>query len=212
VVVDGEVIRVRGGKPMGPESQAAFAEVVRAAKRLMGSQITQGLMGDYTEAREVVVNRALEAQPKTDAALFDMLHSLFGVGDFDEAGTDPWFKFRIREIAKLKAIRRKRSISLADYAMTARYCYHHHEQVKESWQLCGFIADAKREARRIAVPELSQEIHAALEAERALPGPDSATWVERLLLTRGPFRRDVLDEWKQSRAVTTPVTNQGDPS
>jgi hypothetical protein len=154
---------------------------------------------------EVVVNRALEVQPKTDADLFDMLHSLFGIGDYDEAGTDPWFKFRIREIAKLKAIRRKRSISLADFAMTARYCHQHDVAVKESWQLCGFIADAKREARRIAVPELSQEIQAALDLERALPGPDSATWIEHLLLTRGPFRREVLDRWKQARA-TTPVT------
>jgi len=153
---------------------------------------------------EEAVNRALEAQPKNDAQLFDMLHSLFGIGDFDEDGV-PWFRFRMTEIAKLKAIRKRRSITLADFAMTARYCHRHHEQVKESWQLCGFIADAKREARRIAVPELSQEIHAALDLERALPGPDSSTWIERLLLTRGPFRRDVLDEWKQSReqAVTT---------
>jgi hypothetical protein len=161
------------------------------------------------------VNRQLEAQPTGDGALFDMLHSLFGIGDFDEAGSVPWFRFRIVEIAKLRAIRKRRSITLADFAMTARYCHRHHEQVKESWQVCGFIADAKREARRIAVPELSQEIHAALEIERALPGPDSATWVERLLLTRGLFRRDVLNEWKQSReqAVTTPVTtSQGDPS
>ena len=164
---------------------------------------------------EEAVNRALEVQPKSDAALFDMLHSLFGIGNFDEDGTVPWFRFRMTEIAKLKAIRKRRSITLADYAMTARYCQRHQVQVKESWQLCGFIADAKREARRIAVPELSQEIHDALALERALPGPDSVTWIERLLLTRGPFRREVLDEWKQSReqAVTTPVTtNQGDPS
>ena len=166
-------------------------------------------------SKEVVVNRALEVQPKSDAVLFDMLHSLFGIGDFDESGTVPWFRFRMTEIAKLKAIRKRRSISLADFAMTARYCQGHQEQVKESWQVCGFIADAKREARRIAVPELSQEVHVALEIERALPGPNSAYWVERLLLTRGPFRRDVLDGWKQSReqAVTTSVTtNQGDPS
>jgi hypothetical protein len=144
-------------------------------------------------------------EPKSDAELFDMLHEIFGIGDFDETGAVPWFRFRIAEIAKLKAIRKRRSITLADYAMTARYCHRHGERVKESWQVCGFIADAKREARRIAVPALSLDISAALEAERALPGPDSAIWVERLLLTRGPFRRDVLNEWKQSReqAVTT---------
>ena len=65
---------------------------------------------------EEAVNRALEAQPKNDAQLFDMLHSLFGIGDFDEDGV-PWFRFRMTEIAKLKAIRKRRSITLADYAM-----------------------------------------------------------------------------------------------
>lgn len=33
VVVDGEVIRVRGGEPMGTAGEAFFAEIVRAAKR-----------------------------------------------------------------------------------------------------------------------------------------------------------------------------------
>jgi hypothetical protein len=159
-----------------------------------------------------MTSRKMMKEPKTDAQLFDMLHELFGIGNFDESGSVPWFRFRITEIAKLKAIRKRRSITLADFAMTARYCQRHQEQVKESWQVCGFIADAKREARRIAVPELSQEIHTALEIERALPGPDSATWVERLLLTRGLFRREVLDEWKQSREQAAVTTNQGDPS
>ena len=35
VVVDGEIIRVHGGEPMGTASEAFFAEIVRAAKHLM---------------------------------------------------------------------------------------------------------------------------------------------------------------------------------
>jgi len=35
VVVDGEVVRVRGGRAMNPEEVDTFAEVVRAAKHLM---------------------------------------------------------------------------------------------------------------------------------------------------------------------------------
>lgn len=145
------------------------------------------------------MNRELDTAPTSDAALFDMLHSLFGIGDFDESADVPWWKFRINEIAKIKAIRRKRNISLADMAMTARYCARHGELVGQSWRLCGFIAEAKREARRIAVPELSAEVTKAIATERALPGPGSVQWVERLLLARGPHRRDVLDEWKRSR-------------
>lgn len=145
------------------------------------------------------MNRELEAQPKTDAQLWDMLHSLLGVGNFDDSGSDPWFHFRMTEIAKLKAMRRKRRISLKELADVARYCVQHGERVDASWQLCGFMADAKREARRIAVPELSKQVSEALACERTSPGPDSPTWIERLLLTRGPFRREVLDEWLKNR-------------
>jgi hypothetical protein len=180
------------------DKAALEAEVATGIFNLLQASILDTEHADAV-AREVIVNRALEAQPETDAQLFDMLHSLFGIGNFDDSGVEQWWQFRIREIAKLKAIRKRRGISLADLAVTARYCHRHHEQVRESWQVCGFITDAKREARRLAVPALSQEVRDALELERALPGPDSAAWVERLLMTRGPFRRDVVDLWKQSR-------------
>lgn len=137
--------------------------------------------------------------PTSDGQLLDLLHAAFGVGDFDEAGDVPWWKFRMIELAKLKAIRRRRNISLADFTLAIRYCQRHQVQVSASWQVCGYIADAKREARRIAVPELSAEVNRAIHAERTLPGPDSEAWIERLLLARGPFRRDVLDEWTKCR-------------
>jgi hypothetical protein len=143
------------------------------------------------------VNPNLKGEPSNDIELFDMLHSLFGIGDWEE-GT-PWWRHRANEIAKLRGIRKRRSITLADFALTARYCYRHKEKVTESWQLCGFIADAKREARRIAVPDLSRQVSEAIASERALPGPDSDTWIERLLLTRGPFRQEVLDQWRAER-------------
>jgi len=38
VVVDGEVIRVHGGAQMNPAEVDAFADIVRAAKRLMAEQ------------------------------------------------------------------------------------------------------------------------------------------------------------------------------
>ena len=143
------------------------------------------------------MNHYLDAQPKNDAELFDMLHSLFGIGDWNE--DMPWWRHRATEIAKIRAIRRRRQISIADFAMTARYCVRNREKITESWQLCGFIADAKREARKLAVPELSRQVSEAIASERALPGPDSATWIERLLLTRGPYRQVVLDQWRETR-------------
>lgn len=144
------------------------------------------------------MNRSFDTVPTSDAQLFDMLHSLFGIGNFDEQ-SEQWFRFRINETAKLRAIRGRRGISLADFAMTARYCRRQRLMISDSWQVCGHIADAKREARRIGVPELSREVAEAIASERALPGPEADQWVERLLLARGPARREVIDQWKRTR-------------
>jgi hypothetical protein len=154
-------------------------------------------------------------EPQTDAELFDLLHRRLGVGDFDESGQVPWFRYRMTEIAKLKSMRTRRSISLADFALTARYCFWHHIKIEATWQLCEHVAAAKQEARANVVTELATQVWEALAVERTSPGPDSSTWIERLLLARGPFRRDVLNKWNEARlgkhkGVQTPVSNQGD--
>lgn len=151
------------------------------------------------------MNRELDTVPASDAELFDMLHSLFGIGDFDDSKDILWFRFRMNEIGKLKALRRKRRISLADMALTARYCRRIGEPIDAGWRLCGFIADAKREARRIAVPELTRDVAEAVALERSLPVPDES-WIQRLLLARGPHRADVLDEYRQGARRQVPST------
>lgn len=47
VVVDGELIRVRGGRRMNPQEVDAFADVVRAAKRLLQERLDEdpGVLG-----------------------------------------------------------------------------------------------------------------------------------------------------------------------
>ena len=141
-------------------------------------------------------NRHLLAQPTTDAELFDMLHGLLGIGDFDESV--PWFKFRMTEIRKLTAMRKKRRITVKQMAMAGKYCYRHRVAVRESWELRAFIVPAAREAASTRVSELAQEIRSAVENERSRPDPSTA-WIGRLLRARGDYRREVLTQWAKER-------------
>jgi len=137
--------------------------------------------------------------PKTDAELFDMLHSIFGMGNFDEMGGVAWFKYRMNEIGKLKAIRKRRQVTLTDLAEAARFCHRHREHVGEMWHLCSFVPAARREAAANRVPDLTLQVEAAIACERALARPVSDAWLSRLLQARGPARKDVLQEWNQSK-------------
>jgi len=144
------------------------------------------------------VSRHLLVEPTTDAQLFDMLHGLLGIGDFDDSGDVFWFKFRMTEIQKLKAMRRKRKLSLKQMAMAGRYCYRHRITVRHSWEVCTFILPAAKEAAGNRVSEVGQQIRDAVENERSRPEPD-AEWIARLLRARGDYRREVLAEWMEAR-------------
>ena len=149
------------------------------------------------------------AEPASDAELFDLLYRLFGIGDHDQDDAQPWYKFRLREIAKLKAIRKKRGVSLADFTLAARYCYRRRVTVHDSWQVPQHLAQARREAKAAATSDLSQQIEAAVAAEQAGHRPDQQ-WVTRLLRARGRYRVEVLEAWRSARQTTTPVPNRGD--
>lgn len=139
----------------------------------------------------------LSREPANDAQLFDMLHSLFGIGDYDDS-KQQWFEFRMKEIAKLKAIRRRRQVLIGSLALAARYCVYNKISISESYELCQHIDDARRDARRRAVPEITAEIARAVQAERRRHGADSKEWIDRLLRARGSYRREVLDEWAKT--------------
>ena len=145
------------------------------------------------------MSRHLFVEPKRDAQLFDMLHGLFGIGDFDDSGPVPWFKFRMVGISKMRAIRKKRQLSFPALAMAARYCYRRHIPIKGVWELVAFIVPAAKAAGRDRVSPLGVEVREAVANERSREDP-SPEWVDRLLRARGEFRRDVLDQWEQARS------------
>ena len=102
------------------------------------------------------------------------MHGLFGIGDFDDSGPVPWFKFRMVEISKIRAIRKKRQLSFPALAMAARYCYRRHIPIKGVWELVAFIVPAAKAAGRDRVSPLGVEVREAVANERSRedPSPD----------------------------------------
>lgn len=133
-----------------------------------------------------------------DAQLFDQLHTLFGIGDYNEDDGRPWFRFRMLEIGKLKAMRKKRGLTIADLMTAAEYCDRRDIKITAPWQLIGHLFEAKRERRQWEQKAFDREIDDAVVCERSLADHDQ-TWVDRLLLARGPYRKEVLEQWREHR-------------
>lgn len=140
-------------------------------------------------------NRFLEMEPKDDAALCDMLHGLFGIGDWMDGDSKPWYRARGIEIAKIKAMRRKRGLRIPELVLTARYCYRLQIPIRAPWELVKHIQDARKEQVATAVSDLSAQVQAAIEWEQT-QSEQGTDWVGRLLRAQGSYRRDVLEEWK----------------
>lgn len=138
-----------------------------------------------------------------DAALFDHLHTLFGIGDYDDDDPKPWFRFRMLEIGKLKALRRKRALSVGDLMLAADYCNKRCIRISASWQLIPHISIAKREHREWLAGQLERELAAVVAHERSLPDPDES-WISRLLLARGSIRQDVLNQYREAHHADLP--------
>jgi hypothetical protein len=146
------------------------------------------------------VSRHLLTEPKSDAQLFDMLHGLFGIGDYDDASDTPWFKHRMTEVIKIKAIRRKRQVSLREWALAARYAYRTKAPIRQSHDVLFYLDKARKEQRTARVSDLGQQIADAITNERSRGDDASEAWVRRLLLARGDYRRELLQEWAESRS------------
>lgn len=139
----------------------------------------------------------LGAEPSTDAALFDLIHARFGVGDWSDDDERPWHKVRMTEISKINAIRNKRKLSISDLVLLVDYCHRHRRTICATFDLLQYWPDAVRERSANARSQLDLEIEQALELERQKPDGDE--WVERFLLARGPGRQPLLDRWKAER-------------
>ena len=138
--------------------------------------------------------------PTTDAALYDILRELFGIGSFDEIASDNerWHEARGREIAKLRAQRQARRVDPQMLALAAYYCHAHGITILYPSQLYGHITTAARAAKRGGMTNAGIEGYdEAIEYERHQP---NSPWLSRLLRATGQaHRQQTLDEWKKAR-------------
>ncbi len=151
------------------------------------------------------MNRYLSAEPTTDAQLFDVMHGLFGIGDYADCDDRPYYRFRGIEISKVKSLRKKRGITIDQLALAARYCYRRRLPITTPFDLVEHIGAALRE-RALARREVQgQRMSQAADLARASGEPD---WADRLLLAQGAHRQGVLDEWAAWQHTSEPPIRQ----
>lgn len=149
-----------------------------------------------------VGNRYLDMQPRTDAQLFDMLFGLFGIGDYTPGDERPWHRFRMVEISKIKALRRKRRITIDQLTLTARWCYRRRIHITSAFGLTEHIGEALRERTLATRHALDERMAAAADRARDL---GEADWAQRLLLAQGAYRQPLLDAWREhQQRLTSP--------
>lgn len=137
--------------------------------------------------------------PETDAQLYDLLRELFGVGTFDDVagGNERWHEARMREIAKIRAVRRSRRVPADALGIAALYCHSHSIPVLYPSQLYAHIPAAKKAWEHARASRDDDSYDAAVEYERNQPDD---LWLSRLLRATGQaHRQHTLNEWKKAR-------------
>ncbi len=126
-----------------------------------------------------------------------------GYGDWHPEHPEPYQKWSGMESHKLFLVMRKRGIKNEDFVLAVDYCQRHHKRIENAIWVFRFLGDAQQERREWLAEnsktDLAKEIEAALACERALSDGMSATWIGKLTRARGPYREEVLTEWRAQR-------------
>lgn len=146
-----------------------------------------------------------------DALIFDYVSRLFGVGEWDELVTDqPYWEFRMKEIAKIKQRREKAGVTAAELTDAADYCKAHHIDIRNVAWLYQHLRDARtwrvERERALAEKDLDELLGRAIEIETRVP---NSRWIERLIRARGPHRQEVLQQWQAQQPQTTARSKLG---
>jgi len=135
----------------------------------------------------------------TDAALFDELYRLFGLGTFTDEGPRAWAKFRTTQIVRIRTTREKRGVDVFDLMVTARWCKDNRIFIREHWELYEHIKAAtkafREQNRREQVRDLDEAISEAIAIEAQIPDSE---WFDRLVRASGKAREEVYAEWELS--------------
>lgn len=138
--------------------------------------------------------------PDDAAQLFDLLHTLFGFGEFDEQANPepPWFKVRMTEIGKLKRFMKSRNLSARTLGITAYWCHDQRIRVESFGYLAQHVRDAliahRKAATNVKREEAADRLQEALGRADRMGRPD---WTERLLRTPAGALAAALDEFER---------------
>jgi hypothetical protein len=150
-----------------------------------------------------------EVAPSTDKALYERLRRMFGVGDYNENGDQPYFEYQRQEAGKMKRWRIARKLSLLDLWLAAQFCKATKVTVITPFDLTRHITVAKRWAKAAELAaeraNLDDQVIAAVTRERTFAR--DGDWVGRLLRAQGDGRKEVLATWESSLSST--ITDQG---
>lgn len=136
-------------------------------------------------------------RPETPGELFDYLHEKFGIGDYDDqTAAKPYWKERGTQIAKLKAMMKRRRVDVETLVITADYAVRHKKPIHYYPQLFEQIAEAKREHRAMRHEQRRVDLHNKLwEAAREAWDAGEDEWGERLIRATGSDAERLLEEW-----------------
>lgn len=134
-------------------------------------------------------------RPETPAELYDLLREYFGIGDWDDSKPKmPYFRARMTEISKLKAMLKRRRCTVAEVAIAAEYARREYKPIHAAWQVFVLVPEAlsaQRALDRQSQPDLLAEaISEAVEA-------GEMAWADRLMRVGPHDAADVLNAWKE---------------
>jgi hypothetical protein len=136
-------------------------------------------------------------QPKTEAALYDLLQQRFGIGSWDEATAKvPFYRARMTEISKLKAMMKRRRVRIEEIVLAADYASARQIPIRETWQIFELVPDALKDQRMNGRADIEERLQKAAEEAMALGRQD---WAVRLYNTDRRSGEAVLAEWEQQR-------------
>lgn len=134
----------------------------------------------------------------TPADLYDYLQRTFGIGNWDEAtSTMPWWRFRLTEIAKLKAMLKKRGATPEHVITTAEYAIEQRRSIFATYQLFLLIPEAMAAQRAQARTDRNAQLNLGIEealAEAIALG--ETQWAERFMRASAAEAQIVINEWR----------------
>lgn len=118
------------------------------------------------------------------------------------ASTDlksPLWKVRRTEAGKLnRAMAKDPKVTLARLELAIELCRRKRTYIKSPMVLVYMVDEVLTNSHTTHVHELAEQIEQAVHREYNSGQPDATDWISRLVRAQGPYRADVLAEWRDA--------------